>query len=308
MSFDLKSLILQHEHQVHDSGGHLEYAIQCPNCLLQNKIDKKLWINLSTGLFLCYRCGLKGNQISLVSRLLKVSWKEALKIVRGDEADIDFLRLSLTNEEEGVCFEDPKIKPIELPYGFVPISESKTAASDYLLERGIPLEYAIERGWGYASIGFCENRIIVPFFINYDVCFWQARWIGTPPLGIQKVLNPKGISARSILYNYDVAKKFEKGVLVEGFVDAVKVGDHAMAINGKQVHCDQISLLKESDLKKITLLLDRDVEPKILKYNYELLSVHFETKVAILPDTRDPGSYPYKSSKLQSIIEAAKAY
>ncbi len=310
-NFKLDDFLRQHSSQwkEHDAGNHMEYAICCPECEKRDKssdTEYKCWINPKKGMFLCYRCGWSGSLVTFIRGILNCDYRNATKILMGDPLDkIDYMNMKLFDEE--VDWSDPQIdvKSVDLPYGYIPIESEH----DYLTERGIPWQYARDHDWGYAEIGFCQNRIIVPFYMENQMVFWQARWIGELPKGTQKVLNPKGTSARHVLFNYDSAKEFEQIVLVEGFVDAVKCGDNAMALNGKTLHPQQLLWLEKTKAKEVVLFLDADAweAPSSKKSSaqmaVDLLRIKFKVKVAKLPKGQDPGMFSYKDPQLLKIIE-----
>lgn len=319
-NFKLKDFLRQHstDYQEHDAGTHMEYAICCPECEKRGKskdTEHKCWINPKKGMFLCYRCGWSGSLVTFVRGMLNCDYKSATKVLMGNPLDkIDFMNMKLFDEEIDWRDSEIDVVSVDLPYGYIPIESEH----DYLTERGVPWEYAEANDWGYAEIGFCANRIIVPFYMENQMVFWQARWIGELPEGEQKVLNPKGCSARHVLFNYDSAKEFEEIVLVEGFIDAVKCGENAMALNGKTLHPQQLLWLEKTKAKEIVLFLDADAweVDKHSKKNkkspaqmaIDLLRIKFKVRVAMLPKGQDPGMFAYKDPQLLKIIADSKAY
>lgn len=170
----------------------------------------------------------------------------------------------------------------------------------------------------------------MPSFMDNKVVYWQARatWEEPGNKDFKKVLNPKGVSARPILYNFDVAKKFEEIVIVEGFIDAVKAGSNAVATNGKRLHDEQIEWLSKTSAKTIILAWDLDawtdakrmrdgtlarkkdgtlVKPCSMKRATEKLRARkFDVRCVKMPAGRDPGSYPYNSEELKRILKSAR--
>lgn len=322
-NFDLKGYLtgLGFDVREHDSDGHREYAVCCPCCVERGEaradVKYRLWINAETGEFHCYNCEWGAiSLLYLVRRLSQVDLAGAVRLLMGRRLDpLEHLSLSLTQpvvepDEE----QDRELREVVLPHGYTPLM----AEHPYLVKRGIPLEYAVTHDWGYSDVGFTRGRIIVPTFMERRLVFWQAR--ATWELGFdeKKVLNPSGVSAKGVLYQYDSAKEYEEIVVVEGFMDAAKVGPQAVATNGKRLHERQVEWLTRTRAKRITLLYDRDawfdgrrrggevVKPSILRAA-DLLKGRFEVRLAVLPDDRDPGSYPVGSADLAEIIRWARA-
>jgi hypothetical protein len=331
-NFDMESYLndKQVEFRKVESGDHDEWTLDCPECHNRGEptpdIHKKLWVNLQKGKFHCYRCKWSGPLTRLIEKLSNVPFVEAIKVLRGEQLDpLDHLSLKLYEERFEFDEEEDEIKEIELPYGYEPIE----GPHPYLQKRGIPWKHAANQDWGISTAGYTKDRIIVPTFMDDRLVYWQARatWDEPGNKEFKKVLNPKGVSARSILYNYDVAKQYEEIVIVEGFIDAVKAGPNAVATNGKRLHPEQVEWLRKTQAKKIILAWDLDawtdskktkdgqlarkrdgslIKPCSMKQATDLLRVYFDVKCVKMPEGRDPGSYPYKSEEFKRILKSAK--
>jgi DNA primase len=236
-----------------DSNDHIEYSTNCPKCVErgEERPDTKgrLWVNPMKGTFVCYNCRWDGPLVRLIQHYSHASYESALGILRGKAGSLDHLNFTLhqrvfENEDD----TESEITTVTLPHEFRDFRKRspQSVFTEYLKHRGIPLDYAIDHSWGYAESGYTRNRIIVPTYINETLVFWQARDVleeAHPKWGTsdyRKVLNPKGVSANKVLYNYDDAKDFREIVICEGFIDAVKVGDNAVATNGKTLHPAQM--------------------------------------------------------------------
>lgn len=320
-NFDIEKFFTDHniDYKINQSDDHVEYSTNCPECVNHGEpspdTKKKLWINLSKGYGLCYRCGYAGSIINIVRSITKTSYINAIKIIRGKTVDglLSFKLYDLDKQ-----FKDAELKSIDLPYGFEPI----TGPHDYLEKRGIPWQYAAINGWGTCDAGYLKDRIIVPFYIYDRLVFWQARatWESSDK-DFKKVLNPKGVSARHVLYNFNTAKDYEEIVLVEGFIDAVKVGPNAMATNGKSLHPEQAMWLLETKAKTITLVWDKDawldgrqrknkiILPSAVRAIKTLRAFkNWEIKYVRELPKKDPGEFRYRSKILNKIISEAKVF
>lgn len=338
-NFSVKNYLndIQLQFNTHDTGEHNELAINCPSCVDNGEprpdTKKRLWINGKTGDFYCYNCSWAGQLPKLVCALSHTTLLGALRIMKGKTGNLEILSYRLSNEvdftfKELESEEIGNLPEVEFPHGFELFSENrdaKTIFHKYLRKRGIDLDYACEQEWGYSKRGYTANRLIVPTYMNKRLVMWQARDIlekkhqlwGTKEY--RKVLNPKGVSKSKVLYNFDKAKEFEEIVVVEGFIDAAKVGDNAVAINGKSLHAAQLEAFTQTKAKSIVLLLDPDAfedekryangpkkgrlrKPSSVEKARSMLSVLFDVRTVKLPDGRDAGSYDH--DELQSIINA----
>ena len=323
-NFDLDQFLRDHDiaWNRHDAEDHIEYAMNCPMCHKRGEptpdTKKKLWFNLKGGAFVCYRCAWAGSTIKLIQTFAACGFETAIRILKGSSIDpMKHMNLSLVIEdvdyrEDG---EELKIPTVELPYGYLPIE----GPHPYLEKRGIPWQYAARNDWGVSDAGYTKDRIIVPTFMNGELVFWQARatWEEPENKDFKKVLNPSGVSNRPILYNYDTAAKFDTIIIAEGFIDAAKIGDDAVATNGKRLHPQQVEMLLKTGAKKIVLMWDldawtdskpraKDKRTSIQRATDLLKSAGFEVYGAKMPDKKDPGSYKFKSKKLREIISRSK--
>ena len=310
----------------HESGDHIEIAICCEECTENGERTKdesfKCWINPENGFYTCYRCGASGTMVKLIQVLSNVPKIAAIKILQGRKIS-PFEALDFKLVQEYFDFDDDEIdlKEIELPYGFVGFDEikSKTVYHRYLKQRGISLSYAIENGWGFSHVGYVAGRIIVPMFVNDRLVFWQARDVlgekhphwGDKKL-YKKTLNPVGVSARHVLYNFDSAKNYDEIILCEGFIDAAKAGENAVASNGKKLHSNQVELLTQTKATRICILYDPDAftdgnikRESSVKKASDMLKSFFSVRAVRLPPGRDAGSYDH--DELQKIITNKKA-
>jgi hypothetical protein len=329
--FDLTGFMTDNkmDFKEHPADGHLEVSICCYDSRCnEGNPDKefKMWINEDKGTYICYRCGEYGSVVRLIMKIATCTFENALRVLKGKitEGDLNIFMFKLVDTENDIVMdydEETTAKEVELPYSYIPI----TGPHPYLEERGVPWQIAKAMGWGISATGYTANRIIVPTFVNNRLVFWQARdmlnekhehWGDKKEY--RKVLNPKGVSARHVLYNYDNAKDNKTIIITEGFMDCTKVGLNAVATNGTNIHAKQIELLRESKVETVTLLWDRDsYKGKIDKKTGKMkippaikagrtLKDFFQVKHAILPDSRDPGDYEINDKRLEEIILNAK--
>lgn len=323
---------------VHDSNGHDEYALNCPACIENGEpradTKRRLWINTETGKFYCYNCTWAGQLTKFVQRISKTSLVGALRILKGKSSDLEILNYRLSNNVEFSYSEmEDDTLPLaetEFPHGFELFADNKkrkTIYHKYLDSRGVSMSYASEMDWGFCDVGYAQKRIIVPTYMNDKLVLWQARDIlaeSHPLYGkkdYKKVLNPKGVSKSKVLYNFDKAKESSEIIVCEGFFDAAKAGENAVAINGKTLHSAQVEALAQTKARSIILLLDPDAFTDERRYASgklagqvkkacsvekarSMLASLYDVRIVRLPDGRDAGSY--QQDELQSLIHSRK--
>lgn len=317
----------------HPGDDHTEYALNCPMCKVRgekrNDTRRRLWVNQKKATFVCYNCGWDGPLQRFIQVFSKCEWESALRILEGRRpTTLELLSFTLVHNSgyELDPEEDTSLKEVEFPHGFTLFNDCTGATEfhDYLEKRGVPLDYAIKNGWGFSEVGFSQDRIIVPTYVDNTLVYWQARDILEEDHAdwgskiYSKVLNPKGVSARSVLYNYDTAKDHGEIILCEGFIDAVKAGPNAVATNGKSLHHAQLELLRKTKAKSIVILWDDDAYTDETKWKKgihrgkvkkkcsidkatSLLRTVFDTVRCVRLGTgRDAGSY--EMGELEAII------
>jgi hypothetical protein len=127
---------------------------------------------------------------------------------------------------------------------------------------------------------------------------WQARYVGKPPgSNIPKYLTSRGFHKSAWLYNYDTAKDFSFGVIVEGVTDVWRVGERAVAIFGKNISSTQARLAKAAWCEgSLGICLDSG-EDESMERSHELMGdrVSFRGGVfgVYLANGRDPADCSY---------------
>jgi hypothetical protein len=211
---------------------------------------------------------------------------------------------------------------VDLPDDFVLLSSLPAShpANAYMLSRGYDYRYLAERfGVGYcrsSSLRYASNRIIVPIVQNGEVKGYQSRYIGD----IDRQLDPdtpkwwtaRGTTKSQLLYNFDVAKRQPRVVVVEGPADVWAFGDQAVAPFGSTLSFMQRRLLASVCAgKDLVLLFDEDVEhnaivAKSLRAAQDDLSMQVRRLFrVVLPAGKDPGDF--EAGWLHAYVDAAIA-
>lgn len=278
-----------------------EWTAECPSCGKWSTF----YINGDTGAFVCFSCEIRGlDATGLVALVEDLSWAEAkryifrstVKLRRKSEiftiADrIRGLRPDAERKEdesEDVCFN--------VPAGFKPVwNNGSWSYPTYLKDRKIKAETARKWGLGYCRFGDFANRLVIPIECPFGYSFTaRAMFPGVLP----KYKNPTGADHRRLLIGWNVHSNSSGTIntdicLVEGPLDAIKLDQHgipALALGGKNLHSEQMSMLFELDPGLVvTVMLD----PEELLAPLDLanqLSVHFSRlRIARLPAGIDPG-------------------
>jgi DNA primase len=237
-----------------------EKRICCPFCIEKHGTEDTkyhLGVNISNGMFHCYRCESGGFITKLIRFWDNISFSEAVKLVeeaKEREISIDRLELGIMKPKKEVEEKLSSIKPPEYYESLVgnghPYLESP--------KRRVDLKMVNDYSLGICRMGAYKDRIIIPDF-NDDggLIYWQARAIDDTVK--PKYLNASNSRSGLTLFNFWRAKKHDMIVLTEGPFDAMRVGFNGVATYGHSIKNGQRKLILNSPVKEVVLMYDADV-------------------------------------------------
>jgi len=177
-------------------------------------------------------------------------------------------------------------------------------AREYLLCR----RFDPDNAYKWYKLGFsagvepklAKDRLIFPLSINGTAVGYQAReipdytktWKGSP-----KYWTSAGTRKSFFLFNYDLAKKHDFVILVEGPTDVMRIGPPAVAILGKCLGMAQLELIVDTwPSGPVILIGDPGFEDDWTR-NLEMVRdaySHVKRNVRLLmPEITDPGDMTY---------------
>jgi hypothetical protein len=178
------------------------------------------------------------------------------------------------------------------------LSSLHVLAWEYLRTRGLSPE--LLDGWrvGWGRNGWLDRYLVFPVYMDGGLVYWQGRAAWDPDVGeegYRKTLNPRSVggyaTAQDVLFNYDRARTAQHVVICEGPIDAIKVGEHAVALFGKVSSAQKVTRLQRMRALRYTVYLDRGKEERA--YAEQLaaeLSAFAPTYIATPPQGYDPGA------------------
>ena len=99
-------------------------------------------------------------------------------------------------------------------------------------------------------------------------------------------------------------------------MDACKVGEDAVATNGKNLHPQQVEHITNAGIKKVVLMWDADAWSDGARKKNKLSSIQrasdllrmwgIQVRAVKMPEGKDPGSYEFHSHELREMIKLAK--
>lgn len=190
--------------------------------------------------------------VKFVQRYKKCSFWEAIKDIGGTYSRlIHFPHKREKEEEEEVEYI------VELPSGSISFRDKKEGkirkiALNYLRKRGLPEESVISHGLHYSAA-----FVVFPYFEYGMMVFWQARDLLSKKFAFPDT-EKTGLEKSNYLYGFDHVEPTQTVYMVEAVIDALTVGDGALAIGGDSMSKKQVQKLRSLLPGKIILCPDND--------------------------------------------------
>jgi DNA primase len=236
------------------------FIANCPRC---GKADK-IYIDKEDGHFICWVCadvdGFKGpNPVHVLQTLTGYPRDQIKAMLYGVEAaNRRLVGIDVNLEEVFPSFKEQPLVPFELSPEMVQIDTPEAQdGRNYLLQRGIPGQVALEYGLRYWPR---FRRVIFPLTIE-GICYgYQARMIDPLKDGDIKILSSRDFPRKRVVMFADRLRDKDYAVVSEGPVDAIKAhlcGGN-IATMGKHITPQQIEFIKSYGVRKIYFALDPD--------------------------------------------------
>lgn len=262
--------------------------VQCPFC---DDHSNHCGIFIDTTRFHCWRCRTTGSFEYLLSILTPFSENECKNIIQNfdtsfRESTIDQIRGILDKEVE--IRKSTKVEVIELPQYFeeIILNTDFPLLFKYLERRKISLETIMGAKCGICRVGKYMNRMIIPvFFEGKPVAFQAADLTGLAEVKY-KTSNDE---INNFLYNYDSIDK--RAIIVEGILDAWRIGREAVASFGTHLTEPQRQLILDKKLDELIMCWDGEAywdSREVVKFFEPFIPV---IKVVKIPDGEDPDSF-----------------
>lgn len=185
---------------------------------------------------------------------------------------------------------------VELPKGCRRLEPSDTKLIDYLASRKIePTQYPFY----ISSDPRYNNRLIIPFYRQGKIIYWQARHI-------DKNVQPRYLNCEvpkaAIIFNYDqLFQNYDLPLfIVEGVFDAISVD--GVALIGSTLSEAKIELLKKTR-RELIFVIDQDVNGKKLAEKIMELEMG---SITFAPSKLDINKSIVQNGKLWTIHELLK--
>lgn len=252
----------------------------CPYC----HRELKMGVNLSMYRTNCFRCNKHPNPSQLVMD------------VEGFDTYHELINFLNNGQFEELEFREEKVelaeaKPLYLPEGFrlLSIGDSQIARSirSYVKGRGFSIEELCKHGVGYATKEPFFGYLIIPFYYHGQLRYYNARKvIGNGPRYNNPNKDITGLGKEFIIFNYDALEMYRSVFICEGALNALTIGDRAIATMGKAISAYQVNELLKSQCQRFIILLDPDAKRYAINLALKLVA-YKKVKVVFLPEGKD---------------------
>jgi len=277
--------------------------------------------------WICWGCGKTGDTLDLIALLERTDRDGALDVVLSGYAggDAPTSLQAVARMPASAPTQLTELPEIAYPYGFElvdPTAPMHREAVEYLVgQRGLSLAMIRDYRIGYCRQGRLSRYVVFPVFMGGRLVYWQGRATWDPPAHLdraarkqweretnyRKTLNPYDIptGAASVVFNLDWASQFHHVVVVEGPIDAVKVGPHAVALFGKEPTPEKTLRLLHLRPRRWTVYLDPGEKEREKAVQLAMqLAERAPTFIATPPDGYDPGKLTPAQNAI--VLEQAK--
>lgn len=277
-----------------------EIITNCPFC--GHDTNYHCYVNPDKEVFHCFKCNESGPVRRYIALVLGVAYEELPKVL-GDplERTLSPLRLSMINHTD-----DRPLEEIKLP----PECEPLNRLIPYLVQRRVPIEWLDRYRLGVCKAGYYQHRLIIPCYFGGKLVYWQARDILNEkhPLWrtdkYRKTLNPVGVSASKVIFNWDEALRHDRLIITEGPFDAMRSGPEAIATLGKRISKAQMRMILDGPWREVVFMWDADAVKEMFPY-VKILTGRFDVRVVKLPHG-DPDSFDM--NELEMFIAQTKCW
>lgn len=247
-----------------------------------------------------------GSFLKFVQRFKGCSFKEALKDVCGEGADLRFI----LDQSKPLEKNEPQIQRLELPISAVPITSDKNPkfkelAVKYLASRGINYNDAVS-----FRVHYTPTMVIFPYLEYDEIVYWQGRSL-SPAIKTFEFPDQRkvGVGKADFIYGFDNAEPGQPAFLSEAIFDALTVGPGGLAMGGAKLSETQVRKIKALNPSKIVLCPDNDTEGFSSIYqNWVLLNPYFDIYYVLPPETKDWNDWVKLADDKQTALKAVRSY
>ena len=207
--------------------------LDCPFCS-PNSNKWMLGLNKSHGYCNCWQCG-HHNLVGSLSLSSNIEPRDIYPLLK--------------NIQQTRYIEKQRTGKLIIPDG---VEDLHPAHKRYLIERGYVPEEIVNL-WDVQGIGISTDlswRLFIPIYLDYQVVSWTTRTIGDSETRyISAGVEEEAINHKHLLYGEDLVS--HAIIIVEGPIDAWRIGPGAVATFGLNISPEQIGRMSTYPLRVI---------------------------------------------------------
>lgn len=250
----------------------------CPSCG-----EHKFGIHIATNRTNCFKCTYHIKPLELIMEIEGINTYYKLK--------------SILDNLEGRKYVEPILEPYELkkntvlPESYRNIRSGNSvfsrSARKYLKNRGFEIIELSKMGWGYCTNGKYQGYIIMPFYVNNKLIYFNARrFLGSGPKFNNPDIEDFGLGKSMIIYNVDALYMYRKCFLFESVTNCATIGKQAIGTGGKKISNYQMNIIIKSPCEKIIIGLDEDAIDDAIDVGIKLVNFK-KIKIMLFPQNKD---------------------
>jgi DNA primase len=271
-------------------GAGTQRMVLCP---FHKDTNPSCSVHLERNVFNCFGCGAHGSVLDFVALIENAPLQDAAARIAeicglSDDRSLSYASRSKPHKIERE--DDGEYRPLQP----LPFRLTLDPSHPYLAKRGIGRELAAAFGLGYCSHGTMKGRICIPIHDEHGTLVaYAGRWASSEvPQGVPKYELPRGFEKHRVLFSLHRIAGAEHVAVVEGYWSVFRLhafGLPTVALMGRTLSTQQETLLRDSGVRMLTLMLDGD-EPGREATDQLLprLSAHFFVHTIRLPDGMEP--------------------
>lgn len=216
------------------------------------KSDTSMGVNFEYNTVKCHRTGYKVSIIKFISDYEGIIYTDVYKYLMDNYEEIHY---------SNVLIPIQTVEHIDLPEYWEPLyadNSMSIRACNYLINRNIDIDIATRLGFGVCTDGDYFGYLIVPFKQDNVLKYYIGRNILG---GTLRYKNPKkslvGIGKSELFFNQDALKLYDTVYLLEGWSDAITLGDNGISSQGWSLSTNQKSILAKSNIKELIIVPDK---------------------------------------------------
>jgi len=267
----------------------------CPVC---KHYKRKLEINMITGKYHCWVCGLSGTSLRTLFKKLGLSGEYLGQIYH----NIDTFRKLPQTDIEAILqlFSDEQqqeVVPLTLPKEYKSFYNDEIGlcgkhALKYLKSRNITKYDILRYNIGYCERGQYQNRVVIP---SYDIS-GQLNFYATRSIFDESKIKYVNCSSSKNIIGFEMFVDYNQPLtLVEGSFDAIAIKNNAIPLFGKTLSNKLKSSLLGNKVKQVNIVLDNDALKDSIRICEFMMKNGIETKLVKL-NGKDPSDIGFENT------------